>query len=271
MSHRRRASAASYLPTDGYLDPRQLTYALADGARRRRLPDPHAHPRDRRSTSSDGRVRGVHDRPGRRSRPRSSSTPAACSRPRSRGWSACACRSSRWRTSTSSPSRSASAPASHLPTLRDPDLLVYFREEVGGLVMGGYERDGAPWSLRRRRPRRDPAGLQRPAARGGLGPLRGDRRQRAAGACRRWRTSTRHAAHQRARGVHARRRVLPRRDARCAASSSPPASARTGWPAPAASARSMAEWIVGRRAGAGPVAHGHPALRRALPLARATR
>ena len=34
-----------------------------------------------------------------------------------------------------------------LPTLRDPDNLVYFREEVGGLCMGGYERDPAPWSL----------------------------------------------------------------------------------------------------------------------------
>jgi 4-methylaminobutanoate oxidase (formaldehyde-forming) len=37
---------------------------------------------------------------------------------------------------------------SHLPTLRDPDLLVYYREEGGGLVMGGYERHSAPWSLR---------------------------------------------------------------------------------------------------------------------------
>ncbi len=36
----------------------------------------------------------------------------------------------------------------HLPTLRDPDHLVYFREEVDGLVMGGYERQSAPWSLR---------------------------------------------------------------------------------------------------------------------------
>ena len=36
----------------------------------------------------------------------------------------------------------------HLPTLRDPDLLVYYREEGGGLVMGGYERHSAPWSLR---------------------------------------------------------------------------------------------------------------------------
>ncbi|HUQ77439.1 MAG TPA: FAD-dependent oxidoreductase [Patescibacteria group bacterium] len=34
-----------------------------------------------------------------------------------------------------------------LPQLRDPDHLVYFREEVGGLCMGGYERNPAPWSL----------------------------------------------------------------------------------------------------------------------------
>jgi 4-methylaminobutanoate oxidase (formaldehyde-forming) len=34
-----------------------------------------------------------------------------------------------------------------MPTLRDPDRLVYFREEVGGLLMGGYERIPAPWGL----------------------------------------------------------------------------------------------------------------------------
>ena len=34
-----------------------------------------------------------------------------------------------------------------LPQLRDPDNLVYFRRESGGLVFGGYERDPAPWSL----------------------------------------------------------------------------------------------------------------------------
>ena len=33
------------------------------------------------------------------------------------------------------------------PTLRDPDLLVYWREEVGGLITGGYERDPAPFGL----------------------------------------------------------------------------------------------------------------------------
>jgi glycine cleavage system aminomethyltransferase T/glycine/D-amino acid oxidase-like deaminating enzyme len=34
-----------------------------------------------------------------------------------------------------------------LPTMRDPDNLVYYREEVGGLCMGGYERHPAPWAL----------------------------------------------------------------------------------------------------------------------------
>lgn len=34
-----------------------------------------------------------------------------------------------------------------LPTLRDPDLLVYYRQEVDGLVMGGYERRSAPWMV----------------------------------------------------------------------------------------------------------------------------
>src|SRR5205085_11983866 len=34
-----------------------------------------------------------------------------------------------------------------LPQLRDPDNLVYFRREGSGLVLGGYERDPAPWSI----------------------------------------------------------------------------------------------------------------------------
>lgn len=35
-------------------------------------------------------------------------------------------------------------PAGVLPSLRDPDLLVYYRQEIDGLVMGGYERRSAP-------------------------------------------------------------------------------------------------------------------------------
>ena len=32
------------------------------------------------------------------------------------------------------------------PSLRDPDLLVYYRQEIDGLVMGGYERRSAPFT-----------------------------------------------------------------------------------------------------------------------------
>ena len=35
---------------------------------------------------------------------------------------------------------------SNLPTLRDPDRLTYYKEEVGGIVMGGYEPNPIPWA-----------------------------------------------------------------------------------------------------------------------------
>jgi sarcosine dehydrogenase len=34
----------------------------------------------------------------------------------------------------------------NLPTLRDPDRLTYYKEEVGGLVMGGYESNPIAWA-----------------------------------------------------------------------------------------------------------------------------
>jgi 4-methylaminobutanoate oxidase (formaldehyde-forming) len=37
--------------------------------------------------------------------------------------------------------------AQNLPTLRDPDRLTYWKEEVGGLVMGGYEPNPKPWAV----------------------------------------------------------------------------------------------------------------------------
>lgn len=37
--------------------------------------------------------------------------------------------------------------APNLPTLRDPDRLTYWKEEVGGLVMGGYEPNPKPWAV----------------------------------------------------------------------------------------------------------------------------
>jgi sarcosine dehydrogenase len=34
----------------------------------------------------------------------------------------------------------------NLPTLRDPDRLIYFKEDVGGLALGGYEPNPIPWA-----------------------------------------------------------------------------------------------------------------------------
>jgi len=35
----------------------------------------------------------------------------------------------------------------NLPVLRDPDGYIYFKEEVGGLVMGGFEPHAKPWGM----------------------------------------------------------------------------------------------------------------------------
>jgi glycine cleavage system aminomethyltransferase T/glycine/D-amino acid oxidase-like deaminating enzyme len=137
--------AASYLATDGYLDPSQLTYALADGARQggaRIFTHTRVHGIDVR----DGRVRGVRTewgdieaevvvnaggmyaaQIGRMAGVRVPVVPFAheylVTQPfRERG-------------------------GEHMPTLRDPDNLIYYREEGGGLIMGGYERASAPWFL----------------------------------------------------------------------------------------------------------------------------
>ena len=138
--------AASYLPTDGYLDPSQLTYALAEGAREGgcRI---YTHTRVTAIDVEAGRVRGVQTEwgpieaevvvnaggmfaaeIGRMAGVRVPMVPFA------------------HEYLVTQPFRDRDD--GHLPTLRDPDLLVYYREEGGGLVMGGYERHSAPWSLR---------------------------------------------------------------------------------------------------------------------------
>ena len=137
---------ASYLPTDGYLDPSQLTYALIEGARRGGC-QVFTHTRVNEIVVTDGRVRGVKTEwgeieaeivvnaggmfaaeLGRMAGVRVPVIPFA------------------HEYLVTQPFRERT-PNEHLPTLRDPDLLVYYREEGGGLVMGGYERQSAPWSL----------------------------------------------------------------------------------------------------------------------------
>ncbi len=133
---------AAWIPTDGYLDPAQLTNALADGARRGGC-QVFTNTRVTGIDVADGRVRGVStDRGdiaaevvvnaggmyaaeiGRMAGVRIPVIPMShqylITQPfRERG-------------------------EDHLPTLRDPDLLIYFREEGQGLVMGGYERQSKP-------------------------------------------------------------------------------------------------------------------------------
>jgi glycine cleavage system aminomethyltransferase T/glycine/D-amino acid oxidase-like deaminating enzyme len=138
--------AASYLPTDGYLDPSQLTYALAEGARAGgcRI---YTHTRVTAIDVEAGRVRGVQTEWG----------PIAAEVVVNAGgmFAAEIGRMAGVRVPVvpfaheylvTQPFRERDD--GHLPTLRDPDLLVYYREEGGGLVMGGYERQSAPWSLR---------------------------------------------------------------------------------------------------------------------------
>ena len=131
--------AASYLATDGYLDPSQLTYALADGARAAAGHGSSPTPECTGSMCATAACAACGPS-GATSRPRSSSTPAACTR-REIG------RMAGVRVPVvpfaheylvTQPFRERGG--EHLPTLRDPDNLIYYREEGGGLVMGGYER-----------------------------------------------------------------------------------------------------------------------------------
>jgi glycine cleavage system T protein len=136
--------AAAFIPDDGYLDPSQLTFSLADAARRLGA---HIEPRTTVTAieTRDGRVSAVLTDKGRIecevvvdaagmyapeiARMVGVDLPII---PYGHQYL------------ITEPFAPALPP---LPTLRDPDNLIYFRTEVGGLVMGGYERKPAPWAL----------------------------------------------------------------------------------------------------------------------------
>ncbi len=137
---------ASYLPSDGYLDPSLLTTALVDGARAGGC-RVYTHTRVTGIDVVDGSVRGVQTEWG----------PIEAEVVVDAGgmFAAEIARMAGVRVPivpfaheylVTQPFRERT-PGEHLPTLRDPDLLIYFREEGGGLVMGGYERESAPWAL----------------------------------------------------------------------------------------------------------------------------
>jgi len=135
---------AAYLESDGYLDPSQLCYALAAMARSSgvRIAE---RTRVLGLDVRDSRVRGVRTDRG----------DVECEVVVNCGGVFAA------EIARMAGVRVPLVPMSHqyvvtgpitpriekpLPTLRDPDLLVYFRPEVDGLVMGGYERNPEPWT-----------------------------------------------------------------------------------------------------------------------------
>src|SRR5262245_12453799 len=134
---------AAYLPTDGYVEPSQLTFALAEGARRGGA-EIATHTRVTAIGVERGRVTGVETDTGpieteivvdaggifagEIGRLAGVNVPVV---PMAHEYLV---------------TRPAGVPLD-VPTLRDPSLLVYLRGESGGLVMGGYERKPAPWAL----------------------------------------------------------------------------------------------------------------------------
>ncbi|GAA4921963.1 4-methylaminobutanoate oxidase (formaldehyde-forming) [Nonomuraea thailandensis] len=133
---------AAYLPTDGQIDPSQLCYALATRAREGGV-----------TVRTRTRVLGVTVERGRVTGVRTDQGDIACEIVVNCGGMFAA------EIGRMAGVRVPIVPMSHqyvvsdafhdhtgLPTLRDPDLLVYYRQEVQGLVMGGYERQCAPWT-----------------------------------------------------------------------------------------------------------------------------
>jgi len=134
---------AAYLPTDGYIDPSQLTLALVEGARRRGA-----------EICEDTRVTAIETTRGRVKRVLTDKGDIETELVVNAGGMYAA-----------EIGRLAGVtvpliPMAHeylitkpdglprdMPTMRDPSLLVYYRPESGGLIMGGYERDPKPWGL----------------------------------------------------------------------------------------------------------------------------
>lgn len=135
---------ACYMASDGQVDPSQLAQALASGARRSGVRI-FTHTRVLGITTKDGRVTHVQTDKGT----------IECEIVVNCGGMFAA------ELGRMVDVRIPIVPMSHqylitenflpagapyLPSLRDPDLLIYFRQEVSGLLMGGYERNSRAWT-----------------------------------------------------------------------------------------------------------------------------
>lgn len=135
---------ACIMESDGQVDPSQLAYALAAGARKRGV-----------RTFTYTRVLGITTHGGRVTGVKTSKGDIECEIVINCGGMFAA------EIGRMVDVRIPIVPMSHqylitenflpdnqpfLPSLRDPDNLIYFRQEVRGLVMGGYERNSRAWT-----------------------------------------------------------------------------------------------------------------------------
>ena len=135
---------AAFLPTDGQANPSDITQALARGARNAGATICEDTDVERIELDDAGRIAAVVTSQGR----------IACE--------VVVCCAGQW-TRTLAATVGVNVPlvsvqhqyvitapidgvTRDLPTLRDPDRLTYYKEEVGGLVMGGYEPNPLPWA-----------------------------------------------------------------------------------------------------------------------------
>jgi len=134
---------AAFLPTDGQANPSDITLSLAKGARMagaRIFEDTEVLSVD----IEKGVIRGIETTRGRIATP----TIVACCGQWTRAFAKTI--------GVNVPlvpmqhqyivTERIDGVPSNLPTLRDPDRLTYYKEEVGGLVMGGYEPDPKPFA-----------------------------------------------------------------------------------------------------------------------------
>ena len=135
---------AAFLPTDGQANPTDITMSLAKGARMAGVKIFEDTP-VLRIIVENGRIRGVETPQG----------VVECEK--------VICCAGQW-TRVLAGSVGVNVPlvsvehqymiteriegvTPDLPTLRDPDRLTYWKEEVGGLVWGGYEPNPKPWAV----------------------------------------------------------------------------------------------------------------------------
>ena len=135
---------AAFLPTDGQANPSDITQALARGARMAGA-----------SIFEDTRVNSIETKNGK-----------VCAVVTDQGRIECevvVCCAGQWSRKLGASvgvnvplvsvehqymiTEAIDGVTADMPTLRDPDRLTYYKEEVGGLVMGGYEHNPVPWAI----------------------------------------------------------------------------------------------------------------------------